>query len=299
MTPDLEEWQIDFAGVLLGRGTPVPISDVEGLGSTELRTQDVLNPADDGAFPGVDLYAPRTVRIEAGIRTPGDSAAALDKLAEIEAAAANASIRRTAGALAQMRVNWPGRRTKVLFGRIRRAEAVSTSQAIHGWIPLDLGFTALDPRLHDDQVSSVTLPLDISQSGDGFRAPLVAPVTTGIATPDTRPGWVTNDGDVGAWPSVRITGPVARPRIAHVESGRVLELDVVLGVGERIDIDTRPGTRWVLRNGSGNAASALSSASRLDLFQIPPGRTEIRWTATDYTNATRLTVTWRSAWTAL
>ncbi|MFH9227664.1 phage distal tail protein [Streptomyces lydicus] len=295
----LSEWQIDFGGVLIGHKTAVSISDVEGLGAAELRTQDVLNPADDGAFPGVDLYAPRTVRIEAGIRTAGDPAAALDKLAEIEAVAANASIRRTAGALAQLRLRWPGRGTRVLFGRIRRAEAVSTSQAIHGWIPLDLEFTALDPRLHDDEISSVTLPLDISNTTEGFTAPLAAPITTGIATPETRPGWVINDGNTGAWPSIRISGPVANPRILHVDSGRVLDLDVALGVGERIDIETRPGTRWVLRNGSGNAASALSGASRLDLFQIPPGRNEIRWTATDYTNTTRLTVSWRSAWTAL
>ncbi|MFF8990040.1 phage distal tail protein [Streptomyces sp. NPDC014983] len=295
----LSEWQIDFGGVLIGHKTAVSISDVEGLGAAELRTQDVMNPADDGAFPGVDLYAPRTVRIEAGIRTAGDPAAALDKLAEIEAVAANAAIRRTAGALAQLRLRWPGRGTRVLFGRIRRAEAVSAAQAIHGWIPLDLEFTALDPRLHDDEVSSVTLPLDISNSTEGFTAPLIAPITTGIATPETRPGWVVNDGNTGAWPTIRITGPVANPRILHVDSGRVLDLDITLGVGERIDIETRPGTRWVLRNGSGNAASALSGASRLDLFQIPPGRSEIRWTAADYTNTTRLTVSWRSAWTAL
>ncbi|WP_435970237.1 phage distal tail protein [Streptomyces sp. Qhu_M48] len=295
----LANWQIDFAGVVIGHGTPVAVSNVEGLGAAELRTQDVLNPADDGAFPGVDLYAPRTVRIEAGIRTPGDPAAALDKLAEIEAVAANAKVRRTAGALAQLRLRWPGRDTKVLFGRIRRAEAVSTGQAIHGWIPLDLEFTALDPRLHGDSISSIALSLDISHSSGGFKAPLVAPITTGIATPETRPGWVINEGNVGAWPSIRITGPVANPRLVHVESGRVLELGLTLGAGERIDIETRPGTRWVLRNGTGNAASALSNASRLDLFQIPPGRSEIRWTATDYTNSTRLAVSWRSAWTAL
>ncbi|MDF9813027.1 hypothetical protein [Streptomyces sp. SPB162] len=70
---DLSLWQIDFAGVVLGPGTPFIVSDVQGLGAAELRTQDVLNPSDDGAFPGVDLYASRSVRIEAGISTPGDA----------------------------------------------------------------------------------------------------------------------------------------------------------------------------------------------------------------------------------
>lgn len=295
---DLKEWQIDLAGVRLGRGTPVSVSNVEGLGAAELRTQDVLNPAGDGAFPGVDLYAPRTVRIEAGIRTPGDPAAALDKLAEIEAVAANTKVRRSAGAVAQLRLRWPGRDTKILFGRIRRAEAISTTQAIHGWIPLDLEFAALDPRFHSDNESALTLALSADGLG-GFRAPLVAPLTTGVAIPDERRGWVYNCGDLPAWPSLRITGPCTNPRIKHVESGRVIELSVTLRTGEHIDIETRPGTRWALRDGTGNLAPAMSAASRLDTFTFPPGRTELWWTARDHTNATRLAVTWRAAYAAL
>lgn len=295
---DLKEWQIDLAGVRLGRGTPVSVSNVEGLGAAELRTQDVLNPAGDGAFPGVDLYAPRTVRIEAGIRTPGDPAAALDKLAEIEAVAANTKVRRSAGAVAQLRLRWPGRDTKILFGRIRRAEAISTTQAIHGWIPLDLEFAALDHRFHSDNESALTLALSADGLG-GFRAPLVAPLTTGVAIPDERRGWVYNCGDLPAWPSLRITGPCTNPRIKHVESGRVIELSVTLRTGEHIDIETRPGTRWALRDGTGNLAPAMSAASRLDTFTFPPGRTELWWTARDHTNATRLAVTWRAAYAAL
>ena len=300
--PDLDltqDWQIDFAGVILGPGTSIKVSDVEGLGAPELRTQDVDNPTDDGAFPGVDYYSPRTVRIEAGIRTPGDPGAAMDALAQLQAAANTPDVRKTAGALAVLRLRWPGRGVRRLYGRVRRAEAVSTAQTIYGWIPLDLEFTAVDPRFHNDTVSALTLPLDTSSDRQGFTAPLTAPITTGTADPATRPGWVANDGDTGAWPSLRITGPVTNPRIWVVETGRAIELAISLGTGERIDIDTRPGTRWVLRNGSGNAASALSTSSRLDLFTIPPGVSEVRWTASDYTNTARLALSWRSAWTAL
>ncbi|MCZ4098305.1 phage distal tail protein [Streptomyces sp. H39-C1] len=297
--PDLSLWQIDFAGVVLGPGTPFIVSDVQGLGAAELRTQDVLNPSDDGAFPGVDLYASRSVRIEAGISTPGDAEAALNSLALLEAAADNPEIRRTAGSLAVLRLCWPGRPTRRLYGRIRRAEAVTTARVIHGWIPLDLEFTALDPSFNADTALGIILSLDSSATREGFTAPVKAPITTGVASPATRPGWVTNEGNTGAWPSLRITGPVTHPRVLHVDSGQVLDLDVSLAPGETLDIETRPGTRWVLRNGSGNAASALSSVSRLDLFQIPPGRSEIRWTASDYNNTSRLAVTWRSAWTAL
>ncbi|MGW1625794.1 hypothetical protein [Streptomyces sp. NPDC002172] len=89
------------------------------------------------------------------------------------------------------------------------------------------------------------------------------------------------------------------PRIRHEDTGQVLELALSLTVGEWIDIETRPGTRWVLKNGTSSVATALSATSRLDTFTIPVGSSELWWTARDYTNATRLAVTWRAAYAAL
>ncbi|WP_274558041.1 phage distal tail protein [Streptomyces spiramyceticus] len=299
MANPTKDWQIDFAGLLLGPDTPYAVSDVTGLGAPELRTQDVDSPVDDGAYPGVDFYGRRTVRIEAAIRTPGDPAAAADALARLHEAAATTSVRKAAGALAVLRLKWPGRDVRRLYGRVRRADAISTAKTIFGWIPLELEFAATDPRFHDDVQQSLIMPLDISQNVPGFKAPLVAPISTGVANPAARPGWVTNSGDLPAHPTIRITGPVTNPRLWIVETGRALELSMTLSEGEYVDIDTRPGRRWVLRNGSGSAQSALSTTSRLDLFQIPTGRSELRWTATDYTNTCRLTVSWRNAYTAL
>ncbi len=198
-----------------------------------------------------------------------------------------------------MRAKWPGRPVKRLYGRWRRVEAVTMSQAIYGWIPLALEFTVMDPCWHADESQSLTLPLDVSDDSQGFKAPVVAPITTGVSNPSQRPGWVLNSGNQGAWPTVRIDGPVTNPKVWVVETGRYLQLNTSLAVGEWIEIETRPGTRWVLRNGSGNAATALTAKSRLDLFRIPPKRSEIRWTATDYTNTCRLTLSWRDAYKAL
>jgi hypothetical protein len=255
-------------------------------------------PTEDGAFPGVDYYSPRTVAIEAGIRTPGDPRTAADALAALEQAASDPAARKTAGALQTLRLRWPGRDgTKRLYGRVRRVEAVSMAQAIYGWIPVTLEFVATDPRWHGEPEDQVTLPLSLS-GGTGFKAPVTAPITTGVADPIDRKGWVTNAGDLPAWPSLKIKGPVVNPRIWITETGQVLDLSLTLGDNDTLQIDTRPGTRWVLRNG-GNAAYGLSAASRLDLFQIPPRTSEVRWTGADYTNSTRLTVSWRDAYTAL
>ncbi|MEU3049007.1 hypothetical protein ABZ705_21295 [Streptomyces sp. NPDC006984] len=295
---ELKDWQMELAGVLLGTGTDIPVGEVEGLGVPELRTQDVENPAGDGAFAGTDLYGPRTVRIEAGIRTPGDPGRALDLLAQLQRAADTPAVRQTPGAETVLRVCWPGRPTRRLTGRLRRVEATSTAKAANGWIPLDVEFVALDPRFHSDDASGLTLTLSSDGLG-GLQAPLVAPLTTGVAIPDERRGWLHNDGDLPAWPTIRITGPCSNPRLRHVQTGRVLELAVTLKPGEYIDIETRPGTRWALRNGTGSVAASLSPASRLDQFVIPPGSSELWWTARNYTNATRLALSWRTAHAAL
>jgi hypothetical protein len=171
------------------------------------------------------------------------------------------------------------------------------ARAVFGWIPVTLEFEATDPRWHSEPEQQITLPLAYT-GGPGFKAPVSAPITTGVADPSDRKGWVTNAGDLPAWPSLTIKGPVVNPRVWITETGRVLDLSLTVGDSDTVQIDTRPGTRWVLRNG-GNAASALSAASRLDLFQIPPGTSEVRWTGADYTNSTRLTVSWRDAYTAL
>ncbi|MFI5799072.1 phage distal tail protein [Streptomyces sp. NPDC051677] len=295
----LGDYQLDVGGMVIGTGTLLPVGEVIGLGAPDRRTADVDNPTDDGGFPGVDLFGTRTVSIEAGIRTPDDPGTALDLLARLQQVTGDDSTRKTAGALAVLRAKWPGRDVKRLYGRWRRVEAVSMSQSVYGWIPVTLEFAATDPRWHADDSQALVLPLDISNDSQGFTAPMVAPITTGVSNPSERPGWVRNRGDVAAWPQLRIDGPVTNPKVWVVETGRYLQLQTSLAAGEWIDIDTRPGTRWVLRNGAGNAAPALTAGSRLDLFQIPPQRSEIRWTATDYTNTCRLTLSWRDAYTAL
>lgn len=297
MPAPTRDYQIDIGGVLMGPGTPYVIGQVGGLGSPELRTQDIDLATDDGALPGVDYYRPRTVVIEAGIRTPGDASAAYDALGVLQRAVSNPAVRKQAGALEVLRLKWPGRPARRMYGRVRRLDVASTAQAIYGWIPFTLEITATDPGIYDDVQQAVVLPLDAG-SGGGFKAPLVAPITTGVADPSSRPGWVVNAGDLGAYPVLRLQGPVTNPRVRVVETGRVLELAISLRDTDTVEIDTRAGARWVLLNG-GNAAPALTAASRLDLFTIPPGRSEIRWTATDYTNSARLSVAWRDAYTAL
>ncbi|MQY11463.1 hypothetical protein SRB5_15810 [Streptomyces sp. RB5] len=294
-----EDMQLEVAGVLMGPGTCYPIADITGLGVPDMRTQDVDLPTDDGAFAGADYLMPRQVQMEVGIRTPGDPAAATDALAALNEAASDTGVRLAAGQSAVLRALWPGRgQARRLYGRFRVVEVITMQHVRYGWIPLRLEFVATDPSWHDDVEQSLSLPLAIATTQLGFRAPITPPITTGVVDPEARSRWATNRGNLPAWPSLTLLGPVVNPRIMCPQIGQTIALNYTLPAGQRLQIDTRPGTRWVLRNGA-SAAYALTSSSRLDLFRLPIGSFEMTWMGSEYTNATRLTVAWRDAYTAL
>ncbi|MET8571787.1 hypothetical protein [Streptomyces sp. NPDC004783] len=292
---ELIDHQHELAGVLIGKGTPVVIADIEGLGRAPQRTSDVEPPGEDGLWLGPDLFGGRSIRINAGIKTPGNEQAALDVHAALQDAADDEAVRLTGGATTTLRLKFPGRETRTVRGRIRTLDADLT-QAKHGWIPLDIEFTSQDQLFYGEQ-QTTSMPLGSLTRG-GLTFPLVFPFTIEYTAGAVgRPGFLTNAGTAGTWPILRITGPCANPRITHVGSGRTLAVQGSLAAGEWVEIDTRPGWRTVLRSNGGGMP--LTPQSRIDLFRLDPGLNEIHWNATDPTLTSSLAVTWWPAYKAL
>lgn len=299
MPLELTDFQYDLGGVLIGAGTSVNVIETTGLGRPPVRDTDVDQPSMDGQFAGPDYWTARQVQFDAAIRIPGDPGACHSMVASLQAVTDAAAVRLAGGEGLTLRIKRPGRPVKQLTGRVRKLDP-EYRQVIHGYVPLDLEFVAQDPTWYADQESTTELPLGWL-TGGGFAAPVVAPiyVQDGTVAAD-RPGWVTNTGDADAWPVLRITGPCSNVTITHVASARSLALPTLTLASERwVELDTRPGYRTVTWDNGGNASAYLSPASRIDLFTLPPGTSEMRWTAFDSTNTARLRVTWRDAYTAL
>jgi len=293
---ELQDHQHELAGVLIGVGTPVVLSTIEGLGLANQRTADVEPPGEDGLWLGADYYTGRTVRIPAGIKMPGNETGALDVLAQLEEAASGDTVRLVGGATLDLRLKLPGRPARVVRGRVRKLEADLTAVK-HGWIPLDIEFTAADHLFYADTADTTSIPLGGLTEG-GMTFPLMFPFTIAdTAGAVGRPGFLTVAGKAPTWPLLRINGPCANPAITHVATGHTLTVQASLAVGEWIEIDTRPGWRTVLRNNGGGAP--LAPTSRIDTFQLLPGINEIHWTATDPTLTSTLAVTWWPAYKAL
>ncbi|MFE4915798.1 hypothetical protein ACFRCX_30300 [Streptomyces sp. NPDC056652] len=299
--PDLEltDWQYDLGGVLIGAGTSIDVMETSGLGRPPVRDNDVDQPSMDGAFAGPDYWAARQVQFDAAIKIPGNPDACHDMVALLQDASADPDVRLVGGVGMPLRIKRPGRPVKRLTGRLRRLDP-EYAQVIHGYVPLDLKFVAQDPTFYSDETITTEIPLGWL-TGGGFAAPVVAPIYVQDGTVAAyRPGWVTNQGTADAWPIIRITGPCATVTVIHADSGRRLSFPTLhLEAGQWIDIDTRPGYRTVTRENGGSASTLMSPSSRIDLFSLPPGQSEMRWTAFDSTLAARMRLTWRDAYTAL
>ena len=296
---DLEDWQYDIGGVVIGANTSVQVIETTGLGRPPVRDNDVDQPSMDGQFAGPDYWTGRQIQFDAAVRIPGDAAACHDLIAQLQAATDPAAVRLVGGRGLTMRIKRPGRPVKSLTVRARKLDP-EYKQVIHGYVPLDLEFLAHDPTFYADADSTTEIPLGWL-TGGGFAAPVTAPiyVQDGTVAAD-RPGWVTNNGDADTWPIIRITGPCSNVSVIHVPTGRTLALPTLtVAAGRWVEIDTRPGYRTVTWDNGGNASSYLSPASRIDLFSLPPGQSEMRWTAFDNTNTARMRLTWRDAYIAL
>lgn len=295
----LEDWQYDLGGVVIGAGTSVNVIETTGLGRPPVRESDVDQPSMDGQFAGPDYFGGRQIQFDAAIKIPGNPGACHDTVAALQAVTDAAAVRLVGGQGMTLRIKRPGRPVKRLTVRARKLDP-EYGQVIHGYVPLDIELLAHDPAFYADEESTTELPLGWL-TGGGFAAPVTAPiyVQDGTVAAD-RPGWVTNNGTADAWPILRITGPCANVTITHVASGRALALPTLnLAAGRWVQIDTRPGYRTVTWDNGGNASTYLSPGSRIDLFSIPPGTSEMRWTAFDNTNSARLNVAWRDAYIAL
>jgi len=293
---ELDDYQHELGGVLIGTGTAVQIRTIEGLGLAPVRTGDVEPDGEDGTWLGIDRYGGRTVRIDAAVKVVGDAGGVLDRIADLVEAADDEDVRGHGGTTMDLRLKFPGRPVRVLRGRIRKAEP-ELDQVIHGYAPLDIEFQTADHLYYADEPGTTSIPLGLISSG-GLSFPLAFPLTIeGDPQAVGRPSFLQVEGTAATWPVLRVTGPCANPTITHVASGRSLTVQATLAAGEWVEIDTRPGWRTVLRENGGGVP--LAGTSRVDEFRLTPGLNEIRWTATDPTLTSTLAVTWWPAYKAL
>ncbi|GAA4905294.1 phage tail protein [Streptomyces coeruleoprunus] len=283
-----QDGQIQWAGLLLGPGTPYEI-DREGLTGWAdlpgLDSGDAARPTGHGSWAGAQWSQPRT--ITAGIwLVPGAPSGASGELLD-------AFVRATAVADAEqwLAVRLQGRTTGVRARVTQRAVPTDRRYATGGITRMTVQWTATDPRRY--ALREEALSLALPHHGDGIDYPLAYPVDYGTPT-STGSGVAVNTGSADTCPQVVFTGPVTRPRLVNHTTGRTLEYALTLAADDRLTVDTLEGTVVLGERASRLYAAAPGSAPE-QLFVLRPGENRLEFRAAEGTPAASVQLSWRSA----
>lgn len=290
--------QIQWAGLLMGPGTPYEIDRTGITGWDDLPvldTGDIVRPDQHGAWPGARWAQPRLVGASVWLLPPA-AARARDVIGAFRAATG------VGGGEQWLAVRLHGETLAVRARVSRRVVPQDRSFVVHGASRTSLQWTATDPRRFGTVLreARTTLPraepgLDWPAEPGATPAGLAWPLEWG-ATGAAGTCTAVNGGEAAAHPVIEFRGPVLRPTLSRLDDGRRLRYDIVLGPQDVLTVDTESGT--VLLNGTASRLyTASPDSSPEQLFQLPPGTTELAFRSSDTTPDPRASATlrWRDA----
>lgn len=192
------------------------------------------------------------------------------------------------------RAYWTGRQELISIlrpnrsiypGTLRKVRIDGSKRDLNVYILEGPKFVSNDPKMWDEW--GFTEPLRFQASNPVAYEPtrnvvrVVSQAYMHVILPMTLPhilgDWVldrnaviTYLGDWPEYPTIRIHGPINKPTITNLSTGKKLSLDVVLTDTETVDIVLTYGTKTVTKNSGDNYISYLTSDSDLATFCIEP-----------------------------
>jgi hypothetical protein len=210
--------------------------------------------------------------------------------------------------------------SQILAQRIRQLRSMLGPRKTVVWDQFDKGVqkriglicrvegTFKTPKAYGhDQVAAVVEFNLVASNPWKFQAGPVSPQCVGLATgvvsgrtynktynwnygASGNPGGtmnVVNDGDLEAWPTFQITGPVDQPIVTNETTGQAFLVALDVPAGVTVTINSRTGVI---------SPSVFRLIGRP--WSLAPGVNTVRWRANSgsYTPAAQLCLTWRSTW---
>ncbi|MGO1050746.1 hypothetical protein [Crossiella sp. CA198] len=252
-----------------------------------MRTADRAVLGRHGEITAPDWLGPRTITASVEV-TAAERAEFGQVLAQLADALAP-------GVLAPLALNLPGVAgggPRFVWAKVRRRSAPLDVSYSHCRAVVAVEWYCPSPYLLDVHRQSASARLPSGAAGTGIRFPRAFPVVFGTA-PDPGVLRIHNAGNGRAYPRLRVTGPVAMPRIVNLSGGGELALRYVLLAGQWLDVNTE--TREVLLNG---LAPRWVTPGRDTWWPVAePGTTPIAFRGERLDGGeAELTAEWRSAW---
>jgi phage-related protein len=149
-------------------------------------------------------------------------------------------------------------------------------------------FRAFDPFWYDTAVTAIS----VGPTQASFFPIFPLRLSGSEVYADTA---VDNSGDVETWPQWTVTGPGNGPVLRNLTTGKAIDLTgVVLGVGETVEIDTRPGMKTVRRGDGSNLYGDMATGS--SLWPLVKGSNSLRLEMSATTAASSFALRYSRRW---
>lgn len=292
MVVELRNGQYQLGSVRFGRFTQLPIESMEVTGYGVNSTDYQIPRADEMRF-GIDTFQPGTLNFTIGILdnyilpnmvgATGISSApglqnAIEQLEALHKEWRADDIRKQFGYVKPLFVCRQGETVRV-YGRPRKfAHNTASMKANHRKAVCE--FQRVDTICYSETQYSV----------------VADPSAEGTTTQNA----VRSGGGVDTWVQILITGPINHPKI-KIGSLNLIDVNYNLAAGKVLEINTYPWTRRVMDSDGLNVAPLLIGTSPyLDEIVIPPSAsTEVGFSGSSTTAATKMAVLWREAYSSL
>lgn len=149
-------------------------------------------------------------------------------------------------------------------------------------------------RIVSASEQSVVIVPGAAISAGGFSSLLTSPLTSSYSVVGQQV--ITNQGRKSAHWRARIDGPCVNPVIQNASTGQQIKIIYTLNTGEWLDLETRPGKRYLKLNGTASRWGAIDFANSTFFELNANGTTQINFQPFSYSAGAQLTVYWRHTW---
>lgn len=284
-----QDYQYEFNGLVMGRGTRIKVLKVEGLfQSPDIVTSDTQRQDGDGEYSSDDeTFTGRVLDFELAL-LPGGVTPVDALYEELQAATSNIKD------YFPLKIKRPGRPERQIDCKFRRRSFSSDGSFARGLGKGALQLKALDPLIYSSQLHQSD-PFGESNPGlvEGRAYPRVYPLAYRTSATPSNVAVIRNAGTYPAPAMIRLFGPMPQPVLENLTTGNHLDFNTTLAAGEFYEINLDDSS--ILLNGQANKDRALNRATS-SWFKLVPGNNSLRLRSSGTEYAGQFTVQWRDAW---
>jgi len=264
--------------------SPFLIESLEGIGEVEAELQEQVAPYRDGSIHIDAILRPRFIELEGSITNIN--------LEEIR------KKRQELSRVCNPKLGL-GKITLELDGSIKEIHGVPEGSVVfpdrerNPFQPFMITWKCPDPYWKDLQEVS----RDLKAYEGKFTFPFQFPVQFGIESDNTT---LINEGDTSAPVIIEIKGPIRRPVIENLTTGKYMQINAIIEADQTLVIDTNPRNKRVEIKSGGETRKVMGFFDHGgDFWQLDVGENEIRYRADAGIADAVATVSWQNQYVGI